>query len=53
MLGSAMLMSLKRRLEPWCTRTMSADEQSEDVDLRLVLAGVRVIQHILLWGGGS
>lgn len=35
---------------------MSADEQSEEMDFRLFLLGVRVIQHICalgVWTGGA
>ena len=56
MLGSETVTSLKRGLGLWCTRTMSADEQSEEVDFRLFLLGVRVIQHIWalgVWTGGA
>lgn len=56
MLGSETVTSLKRGLGLWCTRTMSADEQSEEVDFRLFLLGVRVIQHICAlggWAGGA
>lgn len=54
-LGKEMLSSLKRGLGLWRTRTISADEQSEDArfSLGLFLVGVRVIQHILPSGGRS
>jgi hypothetical protein len=50
LLGSFTLMSLKRGLELWWTRTISAEEQSEDVEARfffLPLVGERVIQHMV------
>lgn len=52
MLGRDMLTSLKRGLGLWWTRTIDAEEQSEDVEARfaLFLEGVRVIQHMLLLG---
>jgi hypothetical protein len=51
-LGNLMLRSLKRGLGLWWTRTISADEQSDegclglDLDLDLLPRGVRVIQHM-------
>ena len=52
-LGSEMLISLKRGLEVWWTRTMSADEQSDGVGFLLFLVGVRVIQHMFAFGAES
>jgi hypothetical protein len=48
-LGREMLRSLNRGLGLCRTRTISADEQSEDArwGLGLFFVGVRVIQHIL------
>lgn len=46
LLGSVTLMSLKRGLELWWTRTISAEEQSDGGAFGLFLVGVSVIQHI-------
>lgn len=53
LLGSEMLMSLKRGLGLWWTRTISAEEQSEGGRLDLFLVGVSVTQHISAFDGGS
>lgn len=46
MLGRETLTSLKRGLGLWWTRTISAEEQSDEVLFLLFLVGVRVTQHI-------